>query len=181
MPSSPIRKTADIALGGESLRTRRNAIVLPSGKTITASNSDNYFGAYPNVVFVKTTNGTDNDSGPGPTVAVGSTVTWGYTVTNTGNVLLSIVTLGFFRPFARRRTAQYFYSHTDIAGSPLEFTAQQRKMVIGFLVLTLSHFIPLVYFGFLVSVAMLGGLAGNLVLLPLLMRPTHLRDSARAR
>lgn len=51
------------------------------------------------------------------------------------NVLLSIVTLGFYTPFARRRTAQYFFSHTDVAGSPLEFTAQQRKMVIGFLVL----------------------------------------------
>lgn len=54
-------------------------------------------------------------------------------------------------------------------------------LIMGFLVLTLSHFIPLVYFGFLVSVAMLGGLAGNLVLLPLLMRPTHLRDSTQAR
>ncbi|MBI3863930.1 MAG: MMPL family transporter [Planctomycetia bacterium] len=43
-------------------------------------------------------------------------------------------------------------------------------LIVGFLVLTISHFIPLVYFGLLVSVAMLGGLAGNLVLLPLLMR-----------
>jgi hypothetical protein len=43
-------------------------------------------------------------------------------------------------------------------------------LILGFLVLTMSHFIPLVYFGLLVSVAMLGGLAGNLVLLPLLMR-----------
>ncbi len=51
------------------------------------------------------------------------------------NVLLSIVTLGFYTPFARRRTAQYFYSNTWVAGSPLEFTAQQRKMVFGFLVL----------------------------------------------
>lgn len=42
-------------------------------------------------------------------------------------------------------------------------------LVIGFIVLTLSHFIPLVYFGFLVSVAMLGGLGGNLFLLPLLL------------
>jgi len=45
-------------------------------------------------------------------------------------------------------------------------------LVLGFLVLTLSHFIPLVYFGFLVSVAILGGLVGNLVLLPLLIRAT---------
>ena len=42
-------------------------------------------------------------------------------------------------------------------------------LVAGFSVLTLSHFIPLVYFGILVSVAMLGGLAGNLFLLPLLL------------
>ena len=40
------------------------------------------------------------------------------------NVLLSIVTLGFYTPFARRRAAQYFFGHTDVAGSPLEFSAQ---------------------------------------------------------
>lgn len=51
------------------------------------------------------------------------------------NVLLSVVTLGFYTPFARRRTAQYFYSHTIVAGSPLEFTGQQRKMVFGFLLM----------------------------------------------
>ena len=49
------------------------------------------------------------------------------------NVLLSMITLGFYTPFARKRTAQYFYSHSMIAGSPLEFTAQQRRMVFGFL------------------------------------------------
>ena len=53
------------------------------------------------------------------------------------NVLLSVLTLGFYTPFARRRTAQYFYSHTQVAGSPLEFTAQQRKMVMGFVLLVL--------------------------------------------
>jgi uncharacterized membrane protein YjgN (DUF898 family) len=51
------------------------------------------------------------------------------------NLLLNIVTLGFYTPFARRRTAQYFYGHTQVGGSPLEFTAQQRKMVFGFLLL----------------------------------------------
>ncbi|MDF1483895.1 YjgN family protein [Ramlibacter sp. H39-3-26] len=51
------------------------------------------------------------------------------------NVLLGIVTLGFYTPWARRRTAQYFYSHTEVAGSPLEFTGQQRRMVFGFLLL----------------------------------------------
>ena len=42
-------------------------------------------------------------------------------------------------------------------------------LVAGLSVLTMSQFIPLVYFGILVSVAMLGGLAGNLFLLPLLL------------
>jgi len=42
-------------------------------------------------------------------------------------------------------------------------------LVVGFSVLGLSRFIPLVYFGVLVSLAMLGGLIGNLLLLPLLL------------
>lgn len=42
-------------------------------------------------------------------------------------------------------------------------------LIIGFTVLTQSYFIPLVYFGILVSVAMIGGLIGNLVLLPLML------------
>jgi predicted RND superfamily exporter protein len=47
--------------------------------------------------------------------------------------------------------------------------------ILGFLVLTLSNFIPLVYFGALVSLAMLGGLIGSLVLLPLLLRWVPIR------
>ena len=43
-------------------------------------------------------------------------------------------------------------------------------LVVGFAALCSSQFVPTVYFGLLVSVAMLGGLFGNLVLLPLLLR-----------
>ncbi len=51
-------------------------------------------------------------------------------------------------------------------------------LIFGFAVLALSNFIPLIYFGVLVSLSMLGGLVGNLVLLPLLLhwipiRVTH--------
>ena len=53
------------------------------------------------------------------------------------NVLLSVITLGFYTPWARRRTAQYFYSHTLVTDSPLEFTAPQGKMVKGFVLLVL--------------------------------------------
>lgn len=56
------------------------------------------------------------------------------------NVLLTVVTFGLYTPFARRRTAQYFYGHTLVADSPLEFTAQQRRMVVGFLLLAGLYF-----------------------------------------
>ena len=40
------------------------------------------------------------------------------------------------------------------------------------MVLTVSEFIPLVYFGALLSLSMIGGLISDLVLLPLLLRWT---------
>ena len=43
-------------------------------------------------------------------------------------------------------------------------------LIFGFSVLALSNFIPLVYFGVLVSLAMLGGLIGNLIMLPVMLR-----------
>jgi predicted RND superfamily exporter protein len=43
-------------------------------------------------------------------------------------------------------------------------------LIVGFLVLVTSHFVPLIYFGVMVSVAIAGGLAVNLLLLPLLLR-----------
>ena len=42
-------------------------------------------------------------------------------------------------------------------------------LIIGFLSLVTSQFIPTIYFGALVSLTMLGGLLGNLVILPLLL------------
>jgi predicted RND superfamily exporter protein len=43
-------------------------------------------------------------------------------------------------------------------------------LVVGFLSLCQSNFVPTIYFGILVSLTMLGGLAGNLIVLPLLLR-----------
>jgi predicted RND superfamily exporter protein len=53
-------------------------------------------------------------------------------------------------------------------------------LVVGFSVLAMSRFVPLVYFGVLVSLAMLGGLIGNLLLLPLLL-PLVDRDPPQPR
>jgi predicted RND superfamily exporter protein len=43
-------------------------------------------------------------------------------------------------------------------------------LVIGFISLVTSEFVPTIYFGALVSLCMIGGLAGNLVILPLLLK-----------
>lgn len=69
--------------------------------------------------------------------------------------------LGLDHPHAIRDT------HAGV-GRALVFA--NVALMAGFTVLCLSNFIPLIYFGILVSLAMLGGLLGNLVLLPLLLR-----------
>ncbi|HUG66365.1 MAG TPA: MMPL family transporter [Pirellulaceae bacterium] len=43
-------------------------------------------------------------------------------------------------------------------------------LIVGFSILCTSEFVPTIYFGVLVSLSMLGGLVGNLLLLPLLLR-----------
>jgi uncharacterized protein len=43
-------------------------------------------------------------------------------------------------------------------------------LMVGFTALCLSQFVPTIYFGVLVSLAMLGGMLGNLVILPLLLK-----------
>jgi hypothetical protein len=58
---------------------------------VTASDVSHYFGSVPGVNIVKFTNGEDANTPPGPDITAGSTVTWTYVVTNTGNVPLQNV------------------------------------------------------------------------------------------
>ena len=58
-------------------------------------------------------------------------------------------------------------------------------LVVGFSALCLSEFVPVIYFGVLVGLSMLGGLLGNLIVLPLLLRvidrqqrPAHSVDAS---
>jgi predicted RND superfamily exporter protein len=69
---------------------------------------------------------------------------------------------------AGQSTAEAIRTTNQSVGLALVFA--NIALVIGFTVLTLSRFVPLIYFGILVSLAMLGGLSGNLILLPLLLR-----------
>lgn len=49
-------------------------------------------------------------------------------------------------------------------------TFSTLALIVGFSALVLSRFVPTIYFGVLVSLAMLGGMLGNLVVLPLLLK-----------
>jgi len=58
------------------------------------------------------------------------------------NLLLSLVTLGIYLPFAKARRLSYFYSNTLIDGQALGFHGDPWKMLRGFLllaVLTLAY------------------------------------------
>jgi hypothetical protein len=100
---------------------------------------------------------------------------------NLGAAMIAAVSMGlsvdssihYLMAFQRRRNAGL------AIGAALRATQQEvgravvfstLALVVGFLVLCRSEFMPTVYFGLLVSLAMLGGLLGNLVLLPALLR-----------
>jgi len=69
-------------------------------------------------------------------------------------------------------------SGLDFRGALSEVQTEVRRplvysnvaLVLGFLVLTTSHFVPLIYFGALVSTAIAGGLVVNLLLIPLMLQ-----------
>jgi uncharacterized membrane protein YjgN (DUF898 family) len=55
------------------------------------------------------------------------------------NLLLTIVTLGIYTPWARRRRIQYFFRNTEVGPDPLDFTASSRSMVTSFILVALVY------------------------------------------
>ena len=49
------------------------------------------------------------------------------------NLLLTLVTLGLYHPWAKVRRLRYFYGNTTVGGHPLDFHGQPRRMLRGFL------------------------------------------------
>ena len=47
------------------------------------------------------------------------------------NLLLTIVTLGIYSPWAKVRRLQYFYRHTELAGSGFDFHGSPIRILIG--------------------------------------------------
>jgi len=112
---------------------------------------------------------------------------WSGLPINLGTAMIACVSMGLtidssiHYVFDYRRARELGADHSTAvrathAGVGLALVFANIALMAGFTVLCLSNFIPLIYFGILVSLAMLGGLLGNLVLLPLLLKWVPLRD-----
>lgn len=115
-----------------------------------------------------------------PILIVTGLIGWLGLKINLGAAMIAAVSMGlsidasihyitFFRRTrqAGQSVAEAIAAAHQTVGRAMVFST--LALVIGFLVLVTSEFVPTVYFGTLVSLAMLGGLAGNLVVLPLLL------------
>ncbi|MFM7845174.1 MAG: efflux RND transporter permease subunit [Planctomycetota bacterium] len=105
---------------------------------------------------------------------------WLHLKMNLGVAMIAAVSMGlsvdssihYLTAYRRQRqtgdtTAQALAHVQQSVGRAMVFST--LALIVGFTVLSSSEFVPTIYFGWLVSLAMLGGLAGNLVILPLLL------------
>ncbi len=103
---------------------------------------------------------------------------------NMGAAMIAAVSMGlsvdssihYLAGFRRERNAGRTVSESlravqQSVGQAMIFST--LALIVGFSVLCTSDFVPTIYFGALVSLAMLGGLLGNLVVLPLLLAWTE--------
>ena len=116
-----------------------------------------------------------------PIVLLLGTMGWLNIRVNIGTAMISSDTMGltihdsifYLSAFLRARRSGLDFQNalqhvqTEVR-QPLLYS--NLALIIGFLVLATSHFVPLIYFGVMVSVAIAGGLAVNLLLLPLLLQ-----------
>ncbi len=99
---------------------------------------------------------------------------------NMGAAMIASVSMGlavdssihYITDFRRRRAAgmsvhEALHAGHQRVGRAMIFST--LALMVGFTALALSEFVPTIYFGVLVSLSMLGGLLGNLVILPLLL------------
>ncbi len=115
-----------------------------------------------------------------PIVILVGTLGWIGSLVNIGTAMIASVSIGLTVDSSIHYLSSYFREKKSgrTHAEALELTQSQVglslvfsnvALICGFSVLTLSEFVPLIYFGVLVSIAMLGGLIGNLILLPLLL------------
>lgn len=83
------------------------------------------------------------------------------------NLLLTLVTLGFYYPFAKTRRLKYFYGATEVGGHPLSFHGRPWAMFRGYLA-ALVFFIAYSVAGYVSPVAGVVALLALVLLWPVL-------------
>mgnify|MGYP001770746822 CR=1 FL=1 len=119
-----------------------------------------------------------------PILSVLGTMGWIGLPVNIATAMLASVALGMTINSSILYVYRFRQEHD--AGSPLHQALHNTQrtaglaivisnlaLVIGFSVLTLSRFIPLIHFGLFTGLALAGGMLGNLVLLPILIAWLH--------
>ena len=107
---------------------------------------------------------------------------WLQVPVNIGTAMIASVSMGltvdsaihYITAFERARRNQTVTEALNVAhaGAGRAVVFAHLALIAGFLVLTASRFIPLIYFGALLTLSLIGGVFGDLVLLPLLLRWT---------
>lgn len=126
-----------------------------------------------------------------PIVVITGLMGWLGVRINMGAAMIAAVSLGlsidssihYITHFLRLRRAgiplhesiQLVHQHV---GRAMVFST--LALIVGFSALTLSQFVPTIYFGILVGLSMLGGLVGNLVVLPVLLHAIYGRTDVPA-
>jgi uncharacterized membrane protein YjgN (DUF898 family) len=64
------------------------------------------------------------------------------------NLILTIITLGFYRFWAKTRVRRYLWSKTEVLGQPLEYTGTGMELFIGFLLALVLFVVPLSFISF---------------------------------
>jgi hypothetical protein len=115
-----------------------------------------------------------------PTLMVTGLLGWLGLALNMGAAMIAAVSMGmsvdsaihYLRDYLELRRKERpvraaLEAAHESAGRAMVFST--LALIVGFSALARSEFIPTIYFGVLVSLTMLGGLVGNLVVLPLLL------------
>jgi len=116
-----------------------------------------------------------------PIMVVTGLLGWAGLKINMGGAMIAAVSMGLavdssahyitaFRMFRAEGQSinQAMRSVHQSVGRAVVFST--LALIVGFTALCLSQFVPTIYFGVLVSLAMIGGMLGNLVILPLLLK-----------
>jgi uncharacterized membrane protein YjgN (DUF898 family) len=89
------------------------------------------------------------------------------------NLLLTIITIGFYAPWAKVRRLRYFYGHTSLAELSFDFTGIPSKILIGRLIAVGF------YFAYGSAGAFAPKVAGIILLVALLVMPWLVRATLR--